>query len=96
MWEFLIDSSKKAFSNELVKYTFARSAGTHQDDEVFDDPRPMSINPIFSRERKTNGGERLELIQICIRDGVRSNDSFLGSKRLRRFSGATNVMNTHS
>ena len=36
----MIDSSKKIFSNDLVKYIIARSAGTHQIDEVFDDARP--------------------------------------------------------
>jgi len=28
------------FSNELLRYIIARSAGTHQNDEVFDDARP--------------------------------------------------------
>ena len=39
-WKFLIDSSKQLFSNDLVKYIIARSSGTHQNDELFDDARP--------------------------------------------------------
>lgn len=36
----MISSSKQAFSNDLVKYIIARTAGTHKDDEIFDDTRP--------------------------------------------------------
>lgn len=38
--ESLTESSKQVFSNDLVKYIIARTAGTHRDDEIFDDARP--------------------------------------------------------
>ncbi len=36
----MIESSKQVFSNDLVKYIISRTAGTHLDDEVFEDARP--------------------------------------------------------
>ena len=36
----MTESSKQIFSNDLVKYIIARTAGTHSNDEIFDDARP--------------------------------------------------------
>lgn len=36
----MTESSKQVFSSDLVKYIIARTAGTHTNDEIFDDARP--------------------------------------------------------
>ncbi len=36
----MTESSKQIFSNHLVKYIISRTAGTHQEDEIFEDARP--------------------------------------------------------
>lgn len=53
----MIVSSKERFSNDLVKYIISRSAGTHENDSVFDDTAPNKkfIIGTLAARRKNDG-----------------------------------------
>jgi len=65
----LLESSKEIFSDELVKYIISRTAGTHENDEIFDDARPSRkfiIGTLAAPRRKDflthdNDGDRASI-----------------------------------